>query len=230
MRRVRRRFRGRQRAEQPGVPDRGAVGRSNLQRPGGHSLRPAATAAAQASGQVSGQHNDQNHANCEPADREHLAQLSEPAAMMRRLQPEGGADNGQQQAGDEQRRADDGQAHDETHPSLSYRARPHRPTIACRARARNRSVPVYVVARKASPATGIAPGNGRLIPGRPLTAARPGPPQWPLRESQACLSAWVNVSMGCAPETPYFPPSTQNGTPLMPSRLASSSSARTSSP
>jgi hypothetical protein len=28
------------------------------------------------------------------------------------------------------------------------------------------------VARKGSPATGIAPGNGRLIPGRPLTAAR----------------------------------------------------------
>jgi len=39
-------------------------------------------------------------------------------------------------------------------------------------------------------------------------------------------SAWANVSAGCAPEMPYLRSMTKNGTPLMPSRRASSMSAR----
>jgi len=43
------------------------------------------------------------------------------------------------------------------------------------------------------------------------------------------LSALVNVSVACAPDTPSAMSNTKNGTPLMPSWRASSSSRRTSS-
>src|SRR5262249_33086906 len=38
----------------------------------------------------------------------------------------------------------------------------------------------------------------------------------------------TRTSAGCAPEMAYFPPSTKNGTPVMPSSRASDSSSRTS--
>src|SRR5712691_473411 len=47
--------------------------------------------------------------------------------------------------------------------------------------------------------------------------------------SQPAASALSMISAGCAPETPYRRLMTKNGTPVMPSSMASRSSARTSS-
>ena len=38
----------------------------------------------------------------------------------------------------------------------------------------------------------------------------------PSRSPATCVSTCANTSAGCAPETPYLPSNTKNGTPWMP--------------
>jgi hypothetical protein len=68
------------------------------------------------------QRGEEDNADPQPANGDELAHSRDSWLAVLRLQAQRFADEDHQQPGDEQYRADDGQAHGETQPSRSHRA------------------------------------------------------------------------------------------------------------
>jgi hypothetical protein len=85
------------------------------------AIGPAAIGPA-AIGPAEGQRGEEDNADAQPANGDELAHSRDSWLAVLRLQAQGFADEDHQQPGDEQYRADDGQAHGETQPSRSHRA------------------------------------------------------------------------------------------------------------
>ncbi|CPU66362.1 Uncharacterised protein [Mycobacteroides abscessus] len=72
--------------------------------------------------------------------------------------------------------------------------------------------PVWVIPSRSSTAPGVRCVASTSHP----DVVRDAADQAASRSATACCSTWTNTAGSCAPETPYRPSTTKNGTPLIP--------------